>query len=282
MLNIPHYTCYNNEKKIALLDNSAVEFMLQLDSKGYHPETLLQEYDVVFVTGWAVEEIQDSEPRVKYIERLVGADIPIRIIEEVHYSILMDNKEIFLYDIVRASVSKLGDFKRYLRNNVEKEDPLDMEPYEDWIRKMYENWPLPGGLTAGGRKKKKNAGEISLTILTEIFSWYYPDTEILTIYSQDADAYDFRRYAEEMLRKNDNLRNKTPISVTYRSNDSILCQMYRNKLLSIKEIENIRKSTRNVTYTQRRADNTVVLATRTLDNAEFVALIQNDSTQIIF
>lgn len=282
MLNIHHFINYNNEKKIALLDNSAVEFMRQLDSKGYNPDTLLQEYDVIFLPGWTVEEIQDSESRVQYIERLVDAGIPIQIIKEVQYSILMDNKEIFLYDIVRAAVSKLGDFKRYLRRNVDKEDPLDMEPYEVWIKKMYENWPLPGGLTANGREKKKNAGEISLTILAEIFSWYYPDTEILTIYTQDTDAYDFQRYAEEMLTKSDNLRNKTPVSVTYCSNDAILCQMYRNKLLSIKEIENIRKNTRNVTYTQRRSDNTVALATRILDNTDFVTLIQNDSAQIIF
>lgn len=142
MLNIHHFINYNNEKKIALLDNSAVEFMRQLDSKGYNPDTLLQEYDVIFLPGWTVEEIQDSESRVQYIERLVDAGIPIQIIKEVQYSILMDNKEIFLYDIVRAAVSKLGDFKRYLRRNVDKEDPLDMEPYEVWIKKMYENWQI--------------------------------------------------------------------------------------------------------------------------------------------
>lgn len=282
MLNIPYYSSYNGEKKIALLDNSAVEFMLQLNNRGHHPDTLLQGYDVVFLPGWVVEELQDSEFRVQYIERLVGTGIAIHIIKECHYSGLMGNQEIFLYDIVKAAVSKLGDFKKYLRMNVEKDDSLDMEPYKDWIRKMYENWPLPGSVTAGGRERKKNAGEISLTILAEIFSWYYPNTESLTVYTQDSDSYDFQRNAEELLKKRDNLKNTTPVSVTYRSNDSILYQMYRDKQLTIEDVEDIRNDARYVMFTQKRADNTVALVSRILNNEEFIALIQNDSTQIIF
>lgn len=282
MLNIPHYSGYNGEKKIALLDNSAVEFMLQLNNRGHHPDTLLQAYDVVFLPGWVVEELQDSEFRVQYIERLANTGIRIRIIEENFYSALMDNKDIFLYDIVRAAVSKLGDLIKYLHTNVEKGDPLDMEPYEDWIREMYKNWPLSGALTSGGRERKKNAGEISLTVLAEIFSWYYPDTEFLTIYTQDADTYDFQRYAEELLKKKNYLKDAIPVSVTYRSNDSILYQMYSNRQLTIEEVKDIRKDARYVTFTQKRADNTVAVISRRLENEEFIALIQNDTTQIIF
>ncbi len=49
ILNIPHYDKYNGEKRIALLDNSAVSFMLQLDNKGYKPDLMLQGYDVIFL-----------------------------------------------------------------------------------------------------------------------------------------------------------------------------------------------------------------------------------------
>ncbi len=281
-LNIPHYNRYNNEKRIALLDNSAVSFMLQLDNKGYKPDTLLQGYDLIFLPEWVVEEIQDSEARVQYIERLVKTGIPIKIIRESLYSDLMDNEEIFLYEIVKAAVSRLGAFKRYFREKIDREDPLDMEPYEDWISDMYANWPLPEELTANGRIKKKNAGEISLTILSEIFSWHYPDTELLTIYTQDSDSYVFQTCAEKLLMKEDNFKNTTPVSVTYRSNDSMLCQMYRDKQLNMEEIKDIRKDTRNVIYTLMREDNTVALVTKVLDNEEFVKLIQNESTQIIF
>ena len=90
MLNIPVYKKYSGEKKIALLDNSTVSFMLQLENSGHSPERLLKEYDVIFIPGWVVEEIQDSEFRIQYIEKLVQAGIPIQVIEESFYSDLMD------------------------------------------------------------------------------------------------------------------------------------------------------------------------------------------------
>lgn len=282
VLKIPEYDKYNKEKRIALLDNSTVSFMLKLDNKGHKPDTLLQGYDVIFLPEWVVEEIQDSEDRVQYIERLVKAGIPIKIIKESLYSDLMDKKEILLYEIVKAAVSRLGIFKRYIREKVYKDDPLDMEPYKDWISDMYKNWPLEGELTAGGRKKKKNAGEISLTILSEIFSWHYLDTELLTIYTQDSDSYSFQTCAEELLKKENIFKKTTPVNVTYRSNDSILCQMYRYNQLTIEEIKDIRNDARKVIYTIKREDNTVALVTKILDNEEFTKLIQNESTQIIF
>lgn len=280
MLNIPIYDKYSGEKKIALIDNSTIAFMHQLDNKGYKPEILLQGYDVIFLPGWIVEELQDSVFRVQYIEKLVRAGIPIRMINESTYSDLMNGEEIYLYYIVKASVLKLAVFLKYMRLNVEKKDPLDMESYENWIQKMYENWPMQEEITEGGRIKKKNAGEISLTILSEIFSWHYGDTEVLTIYTQDSDSYIFQKQAEEQLKKI--FKNKVPVSVTYRSNDSIICQLYRNKYLTIEEVADLRKDTRNVTYILERADKTVALETRQLDNEEFIKLIQEDSIQIIF
>lgn len=282
MLNIPHYGKYNGEKRIALLDNSTVSFMQQLDHRGYRPGSLLQGYDVIFLPGWVAEEIQDSGIRVRYIEKLAGTGVPFRIIKESLYSDLMDNEEIILYEIVKAAVSRLGIFTRYLRMNVEKEDPLDMEPYEDWIRDMYEDWPLTGNPMASGRIKKKNAGEISLTVLSEIFSWHYPDTELLTIYTQDADSYVYQTCAEEQLKKKDYFKDISPVCVTYRSNDSILCQMYRDKQMDAGEIRDIRKDARNVIYTLVRADKTTALVNKRLDNEEFVKLIQDESVQIVF
>ena len=280
MLNIPVYSRYNGEKRIALLDNSAISFMLQLDNKGHHPESLLQDYDIIFLPGWVVEEIRDSEFRSKYMEKLVNAGFPICIINENMYSDLMEGEEIYLFDIVKATVSRLGVFLKYLRLFVEKKDPLDMEPYEKWIQNMYNNWPRPEECTVEGRTKKKNAGEISITILSEIFSWHYQNAEVLTIYTQDADTYVFQKCAEDELKKI--FKDKTPISVTYRSNDAIMCQMYRNNQLSLEEINIIRKDARSVTYTIERADKSVAMETKTLGNEEFLKLVQDSSMQIIF
>lgn len=121
-----------------------------------------------------------------------------------------------------------------------------------------------------------------MTILAEIFSWYYPNTEVLTIFTQDADTYVFQKHAEEQLRKKKNLKNVIPINVTYRSNDSLLCQMYRDRRLAVEEMENIRKDFRYMTYTLTRKDKTVALETKRIDNEEFVKLIQDESVQIIF
>lgn len=280
MLNIPVYDSYNGEKRIALLDNSAIAFLLQLDSRGHNPERLLQEYDVIFLPEWVAVEVQDSEFRVKYVEKLVNNGIPIRIIKESAYGDLMDGEEIYLFHIVKATVSRLGAFLKYMRLNVEKEDLLDMEPYKEWIHEMYSNWPMAVDVSVGVRPRKKNAGEISLTILSEVFSWHYPDTEVLTVYTQDRDSYVFQKQAEEELKKI--FKDKSPVSVTYRSNDSIMHQLYREHQLSLKEIASVRKDTRYVTYTVKRADSTIALETKKLNNEEFVKIIQDDSVQIIF
>lgn len=86
MLNIPIYDRYNGEKKIALLDNSAIAFMHQLANKGHAPEILLQGYDIIFLPGWIVVELQDSAFRVRYIEALVEDGFPIYMIDENTYS----------------------------------------------------------------------------------------------------------------------------------------------------------------------------------------------------
>lgn len=280
MLNIPIYDRYSGEKRIALLDNSAIAFMLQLDNRGHNPESLLQDYDIIFLPEWVAAEVQDSKLRAKYVEKLVESGIPIRIIKESTYSDLMDGEEVYLYHIVKATVSRLGVFLKYMRLNVEKEDSLDMEPYEEWIQKMYSNWPMAVDITVEGRVKKKNAGEISLTILSEVFSWHYPDTEVLTVYTQDTDSYVFQKQAEDELKKI--FKDKSPVSVTYRSNDSIMCQLYRNQQLSLEEIHDIRKDARYVTYTLKRADESIALETKKLNNEEFVKIIQDDTVQIIF
>lgn len=231
MSKIPIYHRYNGEKRIALFDNSAIAFMHQLENKGHKPEILLHGYDVIFIPEWVVEELNDSAFRVQYIEKLIHAGFSIYMIQESTYSDLMNGEEIYLYEIVKASVSKLGVLMKYLRQNIEKEDLLDLDAYEEWIQIMYSNWPMQELMTKNGRVKKKNAGEISLTILSEIFSWYYTDTEVLTVYTQDADSYAFQKNAEERLKKV--FKDTIPVSVTYRSNDAILCQFSILNALSV-------------------------------------------------
>ena len=69
------------------------------------------------------------------------------------------------------------------------------------------------------------------------------------IYTQDADSYIFQKHAEEQLKKV--FKNKIPVTVTYRSNDSILYQLYQDKHLTIEEVVDLRKDTRIVIMYER-------------------------------
>ena len=129
---------------------------------------------------------------------------------------------------------------------MKKNDPLEMEEYAVWMNRMYQEWPLRGTTTRSGREKKKNAGEISLTILAEVFSWYYPDSESITVYTQDRDSYDYQKSARERL------------------NDVLRCDE------------------RVVVYTRSRDDKSTALVAKRTDNQQFKALLQDMNVQIIF
>lgn len=167
-----------------------------------------------------------------------------------------------------------------MRRFVEKVDDLDMDAYAEWINKLYEEWPIQGEILSTGRRKKKNAGEVSITILAEVISWYHPETETLTVYSQDSDTYEFQRKAEVNLRTI--FIAKTPIPVSYKSNDAILCQLFRNGKISIEELQEYRKDIRKITYSKVQEDYSVVLLTEIVDNDTFSKLVQDNSVHIIF
>ena len=76
-----------------------------------------------------------------------------------------------------------------------------MDAYAEWIKKLYDEWPISGSILPSGRQKKKNAGEVSITILAEMLSWYYSESEMITIHSQDNDTRALQTSAEDQLRK---------------------------------------------------------------------------------
>ena len=167
-----------------------------------------------------------------------------------------------------------------MRQYVGKADPLDMDAYRDWIKKLYDEWPIPGETLSNGRIRKKNAGEVSITILAEIVSWYYPETKALTIYSQDGDTYEFQRKAEAELR--DVFATRTPVPVSYKSNDAILCQLVRNGNINIDNLGDYRKDVRKITYSKEQDDHSIVLVTELVDNALFAQLVDDETVRIIF
>lgn len=288
MLNIPEYIQYGGETRIALIDTSTLGFMHEIERRNNQQENradrIFRDYDLILIPKWVMEEIEDSQYRVNYVHQLYMMGYPLRWIDEVRYGSFTEDEDINLYYIVEAAVSRISALMRYLRNNVKTEDMLDLPASDEWIEKFYDEWPISGRTLANGRVLKKNAGEISLTILAEIFSWYYPDIQSITIYTQDTDAHEFQIHAEEKLRKNEDfgVHMGVPLSVAFKSNDFILCQLFREHILSLDTIELLRKDARKLTYTKQQPDKSVILCKEVVTNIQFIELIQDETVQIIF
>lgn len=248
--------------------------------KGLQPEIILNDYDLILIPGWVLAEINDAAGRAEYVQRLIDQGYPIFSIAEDTYSDLTNNEEGNLYQIVLASTRQIARIRSYLRRYVEKDDILDMDAYKDWINRLYEEWPISDQVLSSGRRKEKNAGEVSITILAEIVSWYYPKTKALTVYSQDSDTYEFQRKAEAVLR--DIFALRTPVPVSYKSNDSILCQLIRNGIIQIERLSDYRKDVRKITYSKEQVDHSIVLVTELVDNDLFAQLVIDKSVHIIF
>lgn len=279
-MTITKITNIDNKKHIALLDTSSVSFMQGLDEKGIPSEDILKDYDLILIPEWVLVEVNDAEGRANYLQKLIELGYPIHSIAEEDYPNLANNEEGNLYQIVLASAYQIGRIKSYLRRFVEKADILDMDAYKNWINKLYDEWPIQGQMLSSGRIKKKNAGEISITILAEVVSWYYPETEASTIYSQDRDTYEFQCKAETSLREV--FTSRMPVPVSYKSNDAILCQLFRDGKISIENLGDYRKDIRKITYSKVQDDHSVILVTEVVDNDLFIDLVQDTSVHIIF
>lgn len=84
------------------------------------------------------------------------------------------------------------------------------------------------------------------------------------------------------MRLNDVFASKTSIDVSYKSNDTLLCQMFRNGMLSLGQIDTLRCDERVVVYTRSRDDKSTALVAKRTDNQQFKALLQDMNVQIIF
>lgn len=281
MLEITKITEIDDKKHIALLDTSSISFMQGLWMKGLQPEeTILKDYDLILIPEWVLAEISDAVGRITYVQSLIGQGYPIFGIAEEKYSDLTNNEEGNLYQIVLASTQQIARIRSYLRRYVEKTDQLNMDVYKDWIHKLYEEWPISDQVLSSGRIKKKNAGEVSITILTEIVSWYYPETKVLAVYSQDSDTYEFQKKAEADLRNI--FASRTPVPVSYKSNDAILCQLVRNGKINSENLNDYRKDVRRITYSKEQDDHSIALVTELVDNELFARLVVDETVHIIF
>lgn len=265
---------------LAILDTSSISFLQNLQTKITNAHNILSAYDLILIPKWVLIELSDAVGRSTYVESLIELGYPIKYIEEETYYELVNGEDINLFEIVWASSSKLAKLKGYLRRYVLKEDKLEMEEYKKWINKLYDNWPLSEDVYLSKRIKKKNAGEVSITILSEIASWYYPNLKNITIYSQDRDTFEFQKEAHKQLQRI--FKNKINIPVSYKSNDGILFQIARENMMEINNIDKYRNDERRVIYTNFNIDCSTSLIDEMVDNEKFKNLISDKNINIIF
>ena len=60
MLELKAYRTYNGEKKIAIMDNSFLSFLEKLEKQGFQTDVFLQDYDLILIPDWVLEEVKDS------------------------------------------------------------------------------------------------------------------------------------------------------------------------------------------------------------------------------
>ena len=104
MFNIPKYTEYRGETKIALLDNSAISFMEQMERSKIPAKSLLCGYDVIFIPNWVLKEIKDSVFRSRYIELLREEGFLLYTLLVLSSYILLQKKVMLIWQMVKKGI----------------------------------------------------------------------------------------------------------------------------------------------------------------------------------
>jgi hypothetical protein len=184
------YLSIGKSLKVCILDNNSIEFLTWTQGS-ISPEKIFSQYDIIFIPGWVLVEVCDSENRKNYINDLKHYS-KVQIIDEVDYLMLVDYKEAELYYLFLYCCYNVGRLVSFIKKNILKNRPVeDLDPYEEWLNIFYKEG-LDQRKLSNGRIQRKNAGEISISVLSYILSYYYNrNIDTITIFSSDRDAYEF-------------------------------------------------------------------------------------------
>lgn len=277
MINLETFLPGITYKHIALLDNCSITFLQDLERKGIETKQLFTIYDCVVIPTWIKNEFANSEQTEKYLQLLLSQGVQIKESNVTDFSDLIPSmkSEKLILDLFIASSSLFSQIIKYLYKNVQKEDLLNLEDSHVWIKELYDNWPMTNG------NRKKNAGEISITVLANILSIFYPNLKTITIFTHDKDTYDAHHKATEVLQHTNNeLVQQTPIA--FKSNDFLLKQLYSKGLIGKSMIESIRDTERSVIYNIIQADGSIVSFKKKITKEDFNNLLDNLDFSIIF
>lgn len=141
------------------------------------------------------------------------------------------------------------------------------------------------------QKSYPSDGILSVYDLILIPKWVMEEIEDSTYRSTYVEQLQAQGYAHEFQTNAERiLTGKTeftpaldsPISVAFKSNDFILCQMYREGALTLEAVRQLRHDDRKLTYTRQQADKSIICRKEVITKEQFIDLIQDATVQILF
>ena len=270
--------------KIAIIDNNIMGFLVNLNQEtAILP--LFDIYDIILIPKWVEEEINDGQTRIDCLNHIATTN-DVYIIDEKEYEELSGYKDIELMLLFQASTYLMGDIKSKIRKYIsQNEESKFIDELYNNILKNEET-----ELEPGKRVKRKNAGEISICVLSYLLGYYYDGIENITIFTFDKDCYDYIKNTKEILYDKDEivgfinrLKNKDCKTITFKSNDLIYNELYNsNKERAIEIITKIRKNPRYVKYTQKKTDGSIEENRKLMNTDEFIEFIKFGEKHLIF
>lgn len=278
------YLSTGRSLKVCILDNNSVEFLTWVRGS-IGPEKIFSQYDIIFIPQWVWVEVCDSDNRKSYINDLKHYS-KVQIIDEVDYLKLVDYKEAELYYLFLYCCYNVSRLISFIKKNILKNRPVeDLDPYEEWLNIFYEEG-LDQRKLSNGRIQRKNAGEISISVLSYILSYYYSESiDNITIFSSDRDTYEFISKAKEMLYGDERFKNRNNASITFKSNDFLIYEWTRLGYINENNIDvfvDSYRQTRRIKFTRKKQDNSIEEQDKLIDNAAFLEMLKDSTIHLIF
>jgi hypothetical protein len=278
------YLSTGRSLKICILDNNSIEFLTWV-RKNVSPEKIFSQYDIILIPQWVWIEVCDSDNRKSYINDLIHYS-KVQIIDEVDYLTLVDYKEAELYYLFLYCCYNVSRLVSFIKKNILKNRPVeDLDPYEEWLNIFYEEG-LDQRKLSNGRIQRKNAGEISISVLSYILSYYYIESiDTITIFSSDRDTYEFISKAKEMLYRDERFKDRSNTSITFKSNDFLIYEWTRLGYINEDNIDafvDSYRQTRRIKFTRKKQDNSIEEQDKLIDNAAFLEMLKDSTIHLIF
>lgn len=274
--------------KIAIIDNNIMQFLVNL-KKEIDVLPLFEIYDMILIPKWVEEEINDGQTRIDCLN-YIATEKDVYIIDEKDYSYLANYKDLELILLFQSSTLCMGEVKGKIRKYIAQSSNKEELEYDEFIDELYNNILKDTEIDLQKRAKRKNAGEISICVLSYLLGFYYEDIENIAVFTFDKDCYDYIKRAKEDLYDSDKIvglintfKSKDSNAITFKSNDLILKQLYDlDEVKGIEIINKVRKNPRSIKYSIKKNDGSIEENKKVIDTVNFVELIKYRDIHLIF